>query len=256
MKQFQSQYGIIKYLDLEGESIPILFIHGLGCNGSFDYPTVASAQHLFGHRKIIVDLLGSGSSDKPENFEYSIINQTKILQEFVEYLKVDKIIIYGHSLGGSVAINLAYEIRNKLYAIILSEANLDNGGGFFSKKIASYSYYEFIKRGYREIIAQSVENDNEIWAASLEKTYPKAVYDEAVSLVKGQTRTWRSILYELPCSKTFIFGEKSLPDNDVEILKQNDINIEIVKNAGHSMAWENPNGLAKAISNGIKYNYK
>ncbi|WP_159067691.1 hypothetical protein [Paenibacillus ihuae] len=31
-------------------------------------------------------------------------------------------------------------------------------------------------------------------------------------------------------------------------------NIEIIKNAGHSMAWENPKGLAEAISNGIRTN--
>jgi len=34
-------------------------------------------------------------------------------------------------------------------------------------------------------------------------------------------------------------------------LKEHEINIEIVKSAGHSMAWENPKGLAKAISRGI-----
>ena len=34
------------------------------------------------------------------------------------------------------------------------------------------------------------------------------------------------------------------------------INIEIVKEAGHSMAWENPKGLAEAISKGIIYSRK
>lgn len=38
----------------------------------------------------------------------------------------------------------------------------------------------------------------------------------------------------------FIFGEKSLPDPDLQVLAEHGIQIEVVKNAGHSMAWENP----------------
>ena len=47
--------------------------------------------------------------------------------------------------------------------------------------------------------------------------------------------------------KSFIFGENSLPDDDFDELKRHGIYVEIVKNAGHSMAWENPAGLAHAI---------
>ncbi|HBC90015.1 MAG TPA: alpha/beta hydrolase, partial [Lactococcus sp.] len=43
------------------------------------------------------------------------------------------------------------------------------------------------------------------------------------------------------------FGEKSLPDADFEKLKEHGVKIEVVPNAGHSMAWENPNGFAQVI---------
>lgn len=253
MKQFQSAFGMVRYLDYEGENIPILFIHGIGCCGSIDYPLVASSTHLSGYRRIIIDLLGSGNSDKPENFEYSMMNQADILKELIEYLKVKKVVLYGHSMGGAIAINLADKLKGKLYSIILSEANLDNGGGFYSKKISNYSFDEFNERGYQNIIEENYANGNVMWAKSISVTSSKAIYNEAVSLVKGQSKSWRNILYELNCSKTFIFGERSLPDDDLEILKQNNIKIEVVKEAGHSMAWENPEGLSKAIANSIKY---
>jgi len=41
-------------------------------------------------------------------------------------------------------------------------------------------------------------------------------------------------------------------DLDVQVLAEHGIQIEIVKNASHSMAWENPEGLAYAISNAIR----
>ena len=59
----------MRYYDFPGNDIPILFLHGLGCAGSFDYPQVAAQRELEGHRRILVDLLGAGYSDKPENFE-------------------------------------------------------------------------------------------------------------------------------------------------------------------------------------------
>ena len=46
----------IRYNDLCGDSIPIVFIHGLGCAGSFDYVEVASTLGR-DHRIILVDLL-------------------------------------------------------------------------------------------------------------------------------------------------------------------------------------------------------
>lgn len=33
---------ILRYNDFPGKEIPVLFIHGLGCAGSFDYPQVAT----------------------------------------------------------------------------------------------------------------------------------------------------------------------------------------------------------------------
>ena len=65
--------------------------------------------------------------------------------------------------------------------------------------------------------------------------------------VRGGEISWRELLYSFEFPKYFIFGEKSLPDDDFEKLKEHNIKIEVVPNTGHSMAWENPHGLAQAI---------
>ena len=71
------------YHDLLGSLIPILFIHGLGCCGSMDYPTVASGS-IQAHRRIIPDLLGSGFSDYSDDFPYTIESHASLLKSFVE----------------------------------------------------------------------------------------------------------------------------------------------------------------------------
>lgn len=152
----------IRYQDLSGTQIPIVFIHGLGCAGSYDYPHVAAHPSIANHRRILVDLLGAGYSDKPSEFPYNVGSHAAYLKDFIIDLKLEEFILFGHSLGGAIAIELAALCKDRISHLILSEANLD-------------------------------------------------------------------------------------PSGDAEELAQHDIKIGIVENAGHSMAWENPSGLSKAI---------
>ncbi|XPV75409.1 MAG: alpha/beta fold hydrolase [Desulfovibrio sp.] len=246
----------IRYQDLAGNALskcaPIVFIHGLGCASSFDYPQVASMTGLRQHRAILIDLLGSGYSDKPKDFEYSIASHACYLNKLINHLGLNNFYLFGHSMGGSIAIALAEKCQSKLQGLILAESNLDSGGGEFSTRIAALSEEEFLNKGYIQTCRSAKQGGNGNWAAGLEASSPLAVHRESVSLVKGQSPSWRETLYELNLAKTFIFGEHSLPDADRAALADQGIHIEIVPNAGHSMAWDNPEGLAIAIQNGIR----
>lgn len=238
----------VRYHDLPGSGCPIVFIHGLGCASSFDYPQVASMAGIADHRRILVDLLGSGFSDKPQDFSYTIEAHADYLEQLIRHLGLDEFFIYGHSMGGAVSTNLAARFDGLgLKGLILSEANLDSGGGFFSNKIASYNEHAYLSEGHEAIFRASKADDNTQWAASLSMTSPTAVYLTSLSLVAGQSPSWRDTFYNLKAAKTFIFGLRSLPDPDLECIQRAGISIEIVADAGHSMAWENPEGLACAI---------
>jgi haloalkane dehalogenase len=241
----------LRYHDLGGNDIPIIFLHGLGCASSSDYPQVASMKELSTHRRLLIDLLGSGFSDRPDDFGYSIRDHADYLIDFVGSIGLKSFFVYGHSMGGAIAISFADRCRDRLAGIILSESNLDPGGGFTSNKIAAYGEEEYITTGHYSMIEEGKGQENEQWAASLSISYPKAIYRESKSLVEGSMPTWREILYSLSVPKTCIFGEYSLPDPDQEILQNNGVQIEIVQNAGHAMAWENPQGLALAIKKGV-----
>ena len=242
----------VRYHDLPGDGIPVLFIHGLGCAGSFDYPTVVSQPLLAGYRRILVDLLGTGFSDKPDDFGYTISDHAEYLVDFVMSLALDRFALFGHSLGGAIALSLADRCRDRLARIVLSEANLDSGGGLTSNAIAAFSERNFVDRGFHEIIEVNQQTGNDMWAASCALTSPVALYRGAQSVIAGTNPSWRDILYSLDCPKTFIFGERSLPAADLRVLPKKGVHVEVVPQAGHSMAWENPKGLANAIQNGLK----
>lgn len=243
----------MRYHDLPGKDTPILFIHGLGCAGSFDYPEVAAQTDLINHRRILIDLLGSGFSDKPDNYLYTVKEHANYLYNFVQDLKLYKFIIFAHSLGGAVALELANKCKENMETIILSEANLDKSSpGSSSYEFGTCQEEDFINGIFDEVVNENTI-ENSMWAATLSVCSSTAISRISKSAVAGSEPSWREILYSLQCKKTFIFGEKSLPDDNQIELERHMINIEIVKSAGHSMAWENPKGLAEAIKKGILY---
>lgn len=252
MKIFEDKNGQrMCYHDLEGASVPILFIHGLGCASSSDYPEVAGSTFLTKHRRILVDLLGYGFSDKRDSVDFSLVNQADALANLIDHLEIESLVIFGHSMGGAVAIHLANKIRNKVHSLVLSEANLDSGGGSFSLKILGYSLQDYISVGHIAIVEERRRQGSYAWPASMEVSKPAAVHRGAQDLVSGVTPSWRAMLYSFDFPRTYIFGEKNLPDKDEEELKKNGIKIGIVSAAGHNMANENADGLAEEIGKGI-----
>lgn len=246
----KQQNARLRFHDLPGEKTPVIFIHGLGCASSFDYPQVASTGQLTCHRRILIDLLGAGFSDKPETFSYTIQAHADYLETFLNDLQLEQFYLYGHSRGGCIATELARRFKSKLAGLILSESNLDSGGGMFSQHVTATSEHDYLRAGHQQLIElsrKSGEYTGRSWAATLAVSQPLAVYRESASLIEGTHPTWRDILYTLKIPKTYLFGANSLPDPDVQVLTHNGVNIGIIPHAGHSMAWENPEGLANAI---------
>lgn len=223
----------------------------MGCAGSFDYPEVAAQLELLDHRRILIDLLGSGFSDKPEDFLYSVSDHVNYLYDFIQEHKLHNFIIYAHSLGGPIAIELASRCGNRVEALILSEANLDPSFiGSSSYELGTCKEENFVHQLFDDVVRKSTIK-NSMWAATLSVCSPKAMHRISQSAVAGGNTSWRTLLYSLTCKRTFIFGEESLPDNDQMELERHGIHIEIVPSAGHSMAWENPKGLANAIKKSV-----
>lgn len=92
---------------------------------------------------------------------------------------------------------------------------------------------------------------NTMWISTLRNWLPKAAYEISQDAVYGGEPSWKTILFNLDLPKCFIFGEKSLPDEDYDELQCKHEDIIIVENAGHSMAWENSADLAFTIKNCI-----
>ncbi|RPH24790.1 alpha/beta hydrolase [Buttiauxella warmboldiae] len=232
----------VRWLDLPGTGTPMLFVHGLGCASSYEYPRVVVDKNFAGRRAILLDLPGYGYSEKPDDFSYSIAQQAAVIVELISHLQLTALFIYGHSMGGSICIEAAQRLTDKLCGLIISEPNFHPGGGFFSQQICSTGERDYVATLHHAMI----DAESGPWAGSLAAAAPYAVWRGANNLISGNH--WLEMFARLKKPQALIFGERSLPDDDFTQIQTMSITTTVLPDCGHCMSWENPSALAGALA--------
>jgi pimeloyl-ACP methyl ester carboxylesterase len=112
--------GIELAYEDEGTGTPaFVFVHGWTCDRSFFAP---QAEHFArGHRVVSVDLRGHGESDKPRG-QYPITAYADDIAYVIKELDLGKVVAVGHSMGGTVVLQLAAAHADCVAAIVMIEA--------------------------------------------------------------------------------------------------------------------------------------
>ena len=247
----ESAQAVLHYQENNGEGPLLILIHGLGCTGLLDYSQVAQTLALKDRHLWLIDLLGAGQSEKPRDFPYTVDAHAQVLTELIQQRSSGPVVVYGHSLGGPIALSVAEKNPESVIGILLSEANLDpSSQDQPSYKTAQLSEAEFCEWGYQRIL-DAAAKAGMTWAISLATWLPQAMHRLSADAVLGGKPSWRQRLYALKCPKRFLFGEKSLPDPDTEELSRQRIEVQILHEVGHNMAYEDPDQLAQALADFI-----
>ena len=99
-----------------GQGPVLLLLHGLGCDHTTWDPIIdALAEH---HTVIAPDLLGHGVSAKPRA-DYSIGGYANGMRDLLTVLGIETVSVVGHSLGGGVAMQFAYQFPERTERMIL-----------------------------------------------------------------------------------------------------------------------------------------
>jgi pimeloyl-ACP methyl ester carboxylesterase len=116
--QVQSRliHGYRRVFRIAGEGPPLLLIHGIGDSSrTWDeiMPTLAR-----NHLVIAPDLLGHGESDKPRA-DYSVAAYANGMRDLLSTLDIDRVTLVGHSFGGGVAMQFAYQFPERTERMVL-----------------------------------------------------------------------------------------------------------------------------------------
>jgi len=109
-------HGYRRAYRMAGSGPALLFIHGIGDDSSTWLDVLAS---LTGDYTVIApDLLGHGGSDKPRA-DYSVAAYACGMRDLLATLDIDRVTVIGHSLGGGVAMQFAYQFPERCERLVL-----------------------------------------------------------------------------------------------------------------------------------------
>ena len=115
MKRITLHSHQLCYVDA-GDGPPIVFVHGLmSSSGNWAAQVDRLADR---HRVVAPDLFGHGDSAKPSG-DYSLSAHAATLRDLFDGLDIRSATVVGHSLGGGIALQMAYLFPDRVDALVL-----------------------------------------------------------------------------------------------------------------------------------------
>ncbi len=246
----------VRFLDLPGQDAgPVrVFLAGLGSAATAEFPEIVARPVLSTPvmpRTLLVDLPGTGWSDEPpESYGFTIEEHADAVGTVLAAAGLRGCAVVGHSLGGSVAIALARQRPDLVGRLVVCEPNLDPGVGTLSRHIADQSEDAFVTRGYdalRAVIGRDGDATSAVFHGTTGRWSSRGMYRTSVSLLAERTPTFREQLRAIRVPRAFVAGAHS---TDVELrgLCEAGVSFHVVPDAGHPMAYDNPDGFAAALA--------
>lgn len=107
----------IAYVELPGTGVPVVLVHGVG--SSIDtWGDIPQRLAAAGRAVVAVDLLGHGGSGVG-NGDFSLGANASAIRDLLGHLGHERIHLVGHSLGGGVSLQLAYQFPHLLESLTL-----------------------------------------------------------------------------------------------------------------------------------------
>jgi pimeloyl-ACP methyl ester carboxylesterase len=114
--QYRIIHGYRRAFVHVGRGPALLLIHGIGDNSDTWSELIPSLARRF--TVIAPDLLGHGRSEKPRA-DYSVAAYANGMRDLISVLGVDRVTVVGHSLGGGVAMQFAYQYPERCERLVL-----------------------------------------------------------------------------------------------------------------------------------------
>ncbi|MFF8405444.1 alpha/beta fold hydrolase [Streptomyces sp. NPDC014846] len=248
MKQaaFDSRGSCIRWTEVPGAEPARVYLHGLGSMSAVYHAHIAARPELAGRRSLFVDLPGHGISDRPQDFGYTLEDHADAVATALDEAGVGGAELIAHSMGGAVAVVLAYRRPDLASRLVLTEANLDafppRSAG--SSGIAAHDEDEFVERAYARVLKAV----GPLWAATMRLADPRALHRSAVGLRRGSDPVMRTLLESLPIERVYLQGGHSGELADREGLEAAGVRVVTVPGAGHNVMFDNPDAFVAAVA--------
>lgn len=155
----------------------VVLLHGKNFNGAY-WKTTIEALTSEGFRVIVPDQIGFGKSSKPMGYQFTFQQLAINTKALLDELKVEKIDLLGHSMGGMLATRFAL-----MYPETINKLVLENPIGLEDWKVVAP--YVSIDKAYPSFLKLNFETSKNYQLRSYYDNQWKPEYDEWVYLLTG-----------------------------------------------------------------------
>lgn len=157
----------------------VLLLHGKNFNAAYWEQTITELNRK-GYRVIAPDQVGFGKSTKPQNYQYSFQQLALNTKSILDSLKIAKVIVLGHSMGGMLATRFALS-----YPEMTEKLILENPIGLEDYK--TLTPYQSVDANYKSELKNTVESYREYQLKNYYDNTWKPEYDRWLNLLAGWT---------------------------------------------------------------------
>ena len=155
-QELQMAYMDIKPAGQSGKNIMLL--HGKNFNGAYFEKTIRALVQN-GFRVVVPDQIGFGKSTKPHNFQYTFQQLCANTRVLLDTLKISRIAVLGHSMGGMLATRFALQYPDVTEKLILENPiGLEDWKLKVPYKDVNWWYANELKSSYESIKKYQQEN--------------------------------------------------------------------------------------------------
>jgi pimeloyl-ACP methyl ester carboxylesterase len=112
------------YMDVAPTGSPngrtVVLLHGKNFWGGYWQETISLLTQQ-GYRVVVPDQIGFGKSSKPDDIHYSFDLLAQNTRDLLDALKVDRVAVVGHSMGGMLAVRLARNYPDRVTQLVLED---------------------------------------------------------------------------------------------------------------------------------------
>lgn len=227
-------WGEMAYFDSDNSGQPLLFLHGTGCDAS-DWTAVIKELPQ-NRRCITLDFRGHGQSTVPIQV-FSLSDLADDVLRLTDDLRLQEVVIVGHSLGGMVAMEVAQR-SSCVVGLVLLEGwtSLSSAGSAFDPG----RFYGSLSETAIAQIQQKAEATRNRFQSEVWHSFWESVknFDAYAYLERAR----------IPIHEVFgSMGRNDLTQEKLRIPPNPNIQWAWVPNAGHYLPHECPAEVAKIV---------
>ena len=179
----QNQDLKMAYMDVKPEKPngkTVVLLHGKNFNGAY-WKTTIQALTKEGFRVVVPDQIGFGKSSKPTEYQFTFQQLAQNTKAVLDKLKIDKIYLLGHSMGGMVATRFSL-----MYPETVEKLILENPLGLEDWKLVAP--YTSVDKNYETELKADYESTKKYQNGFYYDNKWRPEYDEWVYLLTGWTK--------------------------------------------------------------------